>query len=87
MTEEQTPKEKAEKYMDKKLAERGDDYIYFEDVSKAMDIALSELQKQHEAKIKEIQEWLDNNKEFDEVKDTKKFKRILEEFKKKFVRD
>jgi len=56
---EQTPKEKGYKYIDNN---QNDDFLIDITLAKmGIDIALSELQKQHEAKIKEIREWLEEH--------------------------
>jgi len=52
----QTPKEKGYKYIDNN---QNDDFLIDITLAKmGIDTALSELQEQHEAKIKEIREWI-----------------------------
>jgi len=60
---EQTPKEKAISVLEERCTpikdDDGNEYFWTGNVAFVIDIALSELQKQHEAKIKEIREMID----------------------------
>jgi len=53
---EQTPKDKAIKHLEIYYGDPSAENIKFIDVEEAIDIALSELQKQHEAELKNIRE-------------------------------